>query len=368
MTSRFRLIVVLFITALMIPGSLHSASREPKQFRNWPTGNSPEEIGNRVAARFLATPHTNFGRPTPPEHITYPEVATWYGAMTFAQVTHAKTLEGQLAERFEPLFGPEAHLIPQPVHVDNTVFGAVPLELSILTTQKRYLELGLKLADAQWADPRPDGLTSQSRYWIDDMYMITIVQMEAYRATGDKKYLDHAALEMAAYLDKLQQPSGLFYHAPDVPFYWGRGDGWVAAGMAEVLSDLPTDHPQRARIMAGYQKMMKALLDYQDKSGMWHQLIDHPESYPETSSTGMFTFAMVTGVKQGWLNAKIYAPASRKAWLALIGYMDPNGDIRNVCRGTNKQNELQYYLDRPMITGDLHGQAPLLWAATAFLR
>ncbi len=52
--------------------------------------------------------------------------------------------------------------------------------------------------------------------------------------------------EMVSYLDKLQQPNGLFYHAPDVPFFWGRGDGWVAAGMAEMLRDLPQDHPRHA--------------------------------------------------------------------------------------------------------------------------
>jgi rhamnogalacturonyl hydrolase YesR len=65
---------------------------------------------------------------------------------------------------------------------------------------------------------------------------------------------------MSTYLDKLQQPNGLFYHGPDVPFFWGRGDGWVAAGMTEMLRSLPKKHPQYARIMAGYQKMMKSLL------------------------------------------------------------------------------------------------------------
>jgi unsaturated rhamnogalacturonyl hydrolase len=84
------------------------------------------------------------------------------------------------------------------------------------------------------------------------MYMLTILQLQAWRATGDRKYLDRGAVEMVAYLDKLQQPNGLFFHAPDVPFFWGRGDGWVAAGMAEMLRDLPADHPQRARIMKGY--------------------------------------------------------------------------------------------------------------------
>ena len=71
------------------------------------------------------------------------------------------------------------------------------------------------------------------------MYMLTILELQAYRATGDSKYLDRAANEMVAYLDKLQQPNGLFYHAPDVPFFWGRGDGWVAAGMTEMLRSLP---------------------------------------------------------------------------------------------------------------------------------
>jgi len=252
--------------------------------------------------------------------------------------------------------------------VDLTVCGAVPLQIYIETKQQKYLDLGKSMADKQWAAPTPDGLTSQTRFWIDDMYMITLVEVQAYRATGDSKYLDRAALEMSAYLDKLQQPNGLFYHAPDVPFFWGRGNGWVAAGMAELLRSLPKNHPRRAHILDGYRKMMASLLKYQGGDGMWRQLIDHPESWPETSSTGMFTFAMVTGVKNGWLDKKTYAPAARKAWLGLVTYLEPNGDIRDVCEGTGKKNDYQYYIDRKRITGDLHGEAPLLWTAFAFLR
>jgi unsaturated rhamnogalacturonyl hydrolase len=175
------------------------------------------------------------------------------------------------------------------------------------------------------------------------MYMLTMLQLEAYRATGDRKYLDRDAKEMVAYLDKLQQPNGLFYHAPDVPFFWGRGDGWFAAGMAEMLRTLPEDHPQRARILDGYRKMMAALLKYQGKDGMWRQLIDHEEAWPESSSSGMFTFAMITGVKNGWLDGPTYGPAARKAWLAVIGYVDQNSDVTQVCAGTGKLNSLEYY-------------------------
>lgn len=200
------------------------------------------------------------------------------------------------------------------------------------------------------------------------MFMITAIQVQAYRATGEAKYLDRAAFEMVTYLDKLQQPNGLFFHAPDVPFFWGRGDGWVAAGMVELLRSLPANHPRRERILQGYRKMMQSLLQFQGKDGLWRQLLDHPEAWPETSSTGMFTFAMMTGVKEKWLDSKTYGAAARRGWLGLVTYINPDGDIRNVCEGTSKKNDLQYYLDRRRLTGDLHGQAPILWCATALLR
>ncbi len=341
---------------------------QPKEFRDWPQGASPEEIGKRVAERYAASDYLNLRRKPPTPTIIYPETCTWYGALTFASLTHDDDLKSRLVKRFEPLLGERASLVPKPNHVDNTVFGAVPFELYMQTRDARFLQAAQALADAQWQDPTPDGLTSQTRFWIDDMYMITAVQVQAYRATGDAKYLDRAAQEMAAYLDKLQQPNGLFYHAPDVPFFWGRGNGWVAAGMTEMLRSLPPNHPRRARILQGYRTMMSSLLKYQGDDGTWRQLIDHPESWPETSSTGMFTFAMITGVKNGWLDRKRYGPAARKAWLGLVKYIGANGDISNVCEGTNKKNDLDYYLQRARLTGDLHGEAPILWSASALLR
>ena len=85
------------------------------------------------------------------------------------------------------------------------------------------------------------------------------------------------------------------------------------------------------------------------------------------SGTAMFTYAMITGVKQGWLKAREYAPAVRKAWLSLVSYINENGDVTEVCSGTNKRNNRQYYYDRPKKTGDYHGQAPVLWCAFALM-
>jgi len=335
-------------------------------FEHWTEGASPQRIGQRVSERFLSAQDHMLWT----EHGTlhYAEVATWYGALTFAELTDDEPLSRRLVERFEPFFAEKDRLIPPINHVDHTVFGAVPLEIYIQTGRAKHRTLGMAFADGQWDRPRPDGLTNQTRFWIDDMYMITLVQAQATRATGEPKYIDRTAREMVAYLDELQQPNGLFFHAPDAPFYWGRGNGWMAAGMTELLRSLSEEHPARPRILAAYRRMMQTLLEHQSEQGMWRQLIDHPSAWFESSSTGMFTFAFVTGVKEGWLDAETYGAAARKAWLALTSYIDSNGDVREVCVGTGTKNDLQYYLDRPRAVGDLHGQAPLLWSASALLR
>ncbi|NCU04546.1 MAG: glycosyl hydrolase [Chitinophagaceae bacterium] len=365
-----------FVTGIVVAQKANDITA----FKNWPKGTSPQEVGKQVSDRYIATPHTNFNRLTPPRVITYPETCTWYGALTFAKQTSNKQLLQQLAQRFEPLFGNRDSLIPKPDHVDYCVFGSVPLELYLQTKEQRYLTLGKMIADKQWGPPegprvKPEsyyyynkGMTWQTRMWIDDMFMITAVQSQAYRAIGDTAYINRAAREMVLYLDSLQMPNGLFYHAPDVPFFWGRGNGWMAAGMSELLRSLPKTNPNYNRIMKGYKTMMASLLKYQAKDGMWLQLIDDPASWAETSCTGMFTFAFITGVKNGWLDAKTYAPAARKAWLKLITYINKDGDMTEVCEGTNKKNDHQYYIDRKRNIGDLHGQAPVLWCATALLR
>ena len=372
-------VLIIIISIYGCSSSNISTSRD-EYFINWPEGKSPQTIGKLVAEHFIETPHSKINKLNPGKTITYPEVCTWFGALKFAEATSDSTLLKQLAHRFEPLLGKEDTLIPKPDHVDNTVFGSVPLELYIQTNDIRYLKLGKMIADKQWEPPIGEyktdvsqkfyelGLTWQTRMWIDDMFMITAVQTEAYRATKDEKYLNRAANEMVVYLDSLQQPNGLFYHAPDVPFFWGRGDGWMASGMSFLLQVLPPEHPNYKRILSGYKKMMATLLKYQDENGMWHQLIDKPDiSWPETSSSAMFTFAFITGVKHGWLEKDVYGPAARKGWIGLQNYIDEIGNTHNVCEGTGKKNDLQYYLDRKRNTGDLHGQAPVLWCAAALL-
>ena len=375
---KYKQILSFFAGACLMFSSLQAQEYNLTKF---PKGSTPLEVGNRIANKFIVTPHTRFGNPRAekaPNYITYPDACAWLGALWFGKVTKNEPLLDKLKDRFEPLFSTEQKMLPRMNHVDHNVVGAVPLELYIQKKgDQRYYDLGMRYADTQWeapVDATPEqkayadkGYPWQTRIWIDDMFMITTIQSQAYRATGDRKYIDRAAREMAMYLKKIQRPNGLFYHSPEAPFFWARGNGWMAAGMAQLLSILPKDNSDRTTIMEAYKKMMNTLKQNQDPDGMWHQLIDEPASYKETSGTAMFTYAMIVGVKHGWLDKKEYGTAARKGWLALVTYINENDEITNVCEGTNIKNDKNHYMNRKQITGDLHAHAPLLWCAVALL-
>ena len=375
---KYKQILSFFAGACLMFSSLQAQEYNLTKF---PKGSTPLEVGNRIANKFIVTPHTRFGNPRAekaPNYITYPDACAWLGALWFGKVTKNEPLLDKLKDRFEPLFSTEQKMLPRMNHVDHNVVGAVPLELYIQKKgDQRYYDLGRRYADTQWeapVDATPEqkayadkGYSWQTRIWIDDMFMITTIQSQAYRATGDRKYIDRAAREMAMYLKKIQRPNGLFYHSPEAPFFWARGNGWMAAGMAQLLSILPKDNSDRTTIMEAYKKMMNTLKQNQDPDGMWHQLIDEPASYKETSGTAMFTYAMIVGVKHGWLDKKEYGTAARKGWLALVTYINENDEITNVCEGTNIKNDKNHYMNRKQITGDLHAHAPLLWCAVALL-
>ena len=345
------------ITLLFLFFSFQLLSAQKSLLKNFPEGYTPDEIGRRISYRFVTEKHALHAG----KWIGYPETFYCNGALDYAAVAKDKALIRLLQARFEHLFTTEKALLPIKNHVDLNMFGSLPLELYWVTKDERYKELGLPYADTQWEVPeyaKPSenewakkGYSWQTRLWIDDMYMITIVQTHAYKVTNDSKYIDRAAKEMVMYLDELQRPNGLFYHAPDVPFYWGRGNGWMAAGMTELLRYLPKNHKDRPRIMEGYLTMMKSLKEYQNQEGLWNQLLDDPECWTETSGSAMFTFAFIMGVKNGWLDANEYAPAARKAWMALVNYLTEKNQVREICVGTNKKNDKQYYYDRPRRTG-----------------
>ncbi len=337
---------------------------------DFPVGSTPKEIGKRLGNLFAKGKHSG-------KTLSYAETFTWNGALKYADAVKDDELLLPLITGFEPFFTTDKDLLPGMDHVDRNMFGSLPLTLYLITKDERYREMGMPYADTQWEVSEnasasakswaEKGYSWQTRLWIDDMYMIPIIQMHAYKATGDMKYVERAAKEMEMYLDKLQRSNGLFYHASDAPYFWGRGNGWVAAGMVEILRHLSESSPYYLRILQGFQTMMASLKRYQTEEGMWRQLIDKSDCWIETSGSAMFAYAFITGVKYGWLSMKEYGEFARKAWLSMLTYINPDGKVREVCVGTNKKDDMQYYYDRRRNTGDYHGQAPYLWCTVALL-
>ena len=369
-----------------------------KEFRDLPDDMCIEKIGKRVVEQFLTADPVCYGpqgfegpyKQGGGKAVSYPVASLWVNSLEFARFTGDKELEQRLVDFFEPFFNEKKSFCNPDNHVDYSIFGAVPLEIYLMNGDKRALDLGLHYADHQWENPEgepgarvggngnypierqreflAEGYSPQTRLWIDDMYMITALQTQAYRATGNIKYIERSAKEMKMYLDTLQQPNGLFYHERSAPFFWGRGNGWMAAGLPMLLSCLPEDNVYRPSLMEAYKKMMETLLIYQHESGLWGQVIDDPVFWDETSCSAMFTYAFIEGVRRGWLDQKKYGPAARKAWIALCGKLDEYANISDVCIGTNFENSRDYYLNRPRSNGDPHGQAPLMWICNALLR
>ena len=228
----------------------------------WTATSNPVTISSRITENLLSRKEFMLYNSPQLKTFHYAEACAAFGATRIAGLLKDSVTIKRLANRYEPLL--DGVLLGPGIHVDVNVYGIVPMELYRYTHDERLRKQGINLADEQWKNPQPDGLTNQTRYWIDDMYMIGSLQVEAYRITGNVIYIERAAKELEAYLKKLQQPNGLFFHGPDAPFHWGRGNGWVAVGLAELLSVLPKESPYYNSIHDGFVKMMNALLRYQE--------------------------------------------------------------------------------------------------------
>jgi rhamnogalacturonyl hydrolase YesR len=328
----------------------------------WPAGQEPTTVGTKVVQNILDR------KPDAARGCTYQETCSGYGAVRFASAINDQDLLNQVITRYQAIITPDgAGLLPKPDHDDRSVFGILPLELFKITQDQKYLALGLSYADAQFATLNPDGLSSETRGYIDEAFKIPVMQILAYAASQKADYAANSVKQMNSFIDKFQQPTGLFFHGADAHVYWGRGNGWVATGLTEMLLHLPPDDPDRPKIMAAYQAMMAGLLKVQAPDGRWRQVLDDNTAWEENSCTAYFIYAMGEGVDQGWLDAATYRPAVKTAWGALCGQLDDKANVADVAVVTEHSNDESYYLAVKRVTGNLHGEFATIWAATALL-
>ena len=187
-------------------------------------------------------------------------------------------------------------------------------------------------------------------WWADGLYMVMPVMTKMYHITGNQLYLDKL-YEYFKYAQSIMydEETGLFYRDAKYVYpqhtsnnggkdFWARGDGWVVAGFAKVLKDLPTDDAHRDEYIQIYTKMAEAVKNCQQPEGYWTRSMfdkDHAPG-PETSGTAFFTYGLLWGINNGYLSKDEYWHTVEKAWTYLrtvalqadgrVGYVQPIGE------------------------------------------
>ena len=212
--------------------------------------------------------------------------------------------------------------------------------------------------------PRGEGrppYPADEDFRVEDMFFAGATLGRAFAVTGDRAYADLLGDFIAA--TPTQQPTGLFWHCLSSPYFWGRGNGFAAMGLAETLTYLPTDHPSRPAVLAMYQRHMEVLPEFQEPSGMYRQVLDFAGSYQEHTATCMIGYAMARGLRLGWLDGSYSRPLAL-AWQGVSERTDDAGNVVDGCTGTGVQSSLRDYLDRPAIFGfDDRTGSMALWFA-----
>ena len=182
-----------------------------KYLTSWPDGCDPVQVGRGITQRFIDKGKPEITTKKGMTYVKYTITSEWANCLEFARIIADKDMENALIAMFEPFYdsGEKAAFRSHKWHVDYSVFGAVPLQIYCLNSDPRALALGLDYADNQWSEPSSDpadwsltkvpyekqlewlsqGYSPQTRLWIDDMYMITFLQLQAYRATGDSSWM-----------------------------------------------------------------------------------------------------------------------------------------------------------------------------------
>lgn len=194
--------------------------------------------------------------------------------------------------------------------------------------------------------------TSRNDYWwwADGLYMVMPVMTKLYKVTGNKLYLDKLH-EYFSYANSIMYDSTdkLYYRDAKYVYpqhksvngfkdFWARGDGWVFAGLAKVLKDLPKNNEHQQEYINKYVGIAQAIKKAQQPEGYWTRSILDPAHAPgpETSGTAFFTYGLLWGINNGYLNKKEYMPVVEKCWNYLtkvalqpggkVGYVQPIGE------------------------------------------
>ncbi|GAB2541178.1 glycoside hydrolase family 88/105 protein [Rufibacter soli] len=201
----------------------------------------------------------------------------------------------------------------------------------------RKIARAREVMEYQMSTPRHDYW-----WWADGLYMVMPVMTKLYRVTGNKQYLEKLH-EYLRFSDSIMyDPAAKLYYrdakyvypkhksANGKKDFWARGDGWVFAGLAKVLQDLPKKDPYRKGYEKRFKDMAQAIAQSQQAEGYWTRSMLDPQHAPgpETSGTAFFTYGFLWGINNGLLDKKEYLPVAAKGYHYLTNTaLQPNGKL-----------------------------------------
>jgi rhamnogalacturonyl hydrolase YesR len=235
----------------------------------------------------------------------------------------------------------------------------------------KYISTGqYRLSDGTLARDHPREMT----VWGDDLYMSVPFLVRMGNLTDNTKYYEDAVKQVENFNRHLYDPAtGLFFHNwySDVKMngvaHWGRANGWIMMAQVALLEHLPKDYPKRQELIHLLLRQIVGASRYQDESGLWHQILNKPDSYLETSVTAMFVYSIAKAVNEGWI-PHTYLSVAKKGWKGLKTKINKYGDVEDVCAGTAIQDNIQFYYNRPTNLNGLQGLGAVLLAGNALIK
>lgn len=228
-----------------------------------------------------------------------------------------------------------------------------------------------RLSDGTFARTRPH----RNTLWLDDMFMGIPTMAWMGKRTSDTHLFDQAVSQIEQFAQRMfVAEKRLFRHGwvegfdAQPTFHWGRANGWALLTLCEVLDALPTDYPQRYKVLNLLRQHIQGLAALQHHDGFWHQLLDRNDTYLETSCTAIFTYCIAHAVNQGWISAQAYGPVAQLGWHAVESMVDEQGRVLGVCVGTGMGFDPAFYAYRPVHPMAAHGYGPLLLAGAEIIR
>lgn len=145
---------------------------------------------------------------------------------------------------------------------------------------------------------------------------------------------------------------------------WGRGHAWLIRTLVETMTYLPPDSPEFVQISNILHDVASVLARYQDEQGFWHQIVDDPESYQESSATGLLSYYFARAVHQGYLPREPYEEIAKKAFKALAkDRISSSGEVYGGVKSTPPQPSVELYLKRATPVNDAHALAAAIFSA-----